>query len=49
MTKIPHVEDLGKDVREGQAVLKIKKEDLKGSDVTNGSVPLTPPANAPVA
>ena len=46
MTKIPNVEDLDSDVSEGQAALKIKKEDLKGSDITNGSVPVTPAINA---
>ncbi|KAI0084050.1 glycosyltransferase family 20 protein [Irpex rosettiformis] len=46
MTKIPNIEDLDNDLREGQAALKTKKEDLKGSDVVNGSVPLTPPVNA---
>jgi trehalose 6-phosphate synthase len=46
MTKIPYVEDLGNDLSEGQASLKIKKEDLKGSDVVNGSVPVTPAVNA---
>ena len=35
------------DLREGQAALTIKREDLKGSVVRDGSVPLTPPVNAP--
>lgn len=49
MTKIPNIEDLGDDLREGQAALKIKKEDLKGSVIVNGSVPTTPAVNAPAA
>ena len=31
----------------GQAELTMKKEDSTGSTIVDGSVPLTPPANAP--
>lgn len=31
----------------GQAELHTKKEDTKGSSVVDGTVPLTPPINAP--
>ena len=31
----------------GQAELHTKKEDAKGSSVVEGTVPLTPPLNAP--
>ena len=34
------------DIRDGQAALKIKAEDAKGSVLVDGSVPLTPPVNA---
>lgn len=47
MTKIPYAEDVHNDQSGGQASLHLKKEDLKGSDVLNGSVPLTPALNAP--
>lgn len=46
MVKIPHPEELSSDLSGGQAALSIKKEDLKGSDIKNGSVPLTPSINA---
>ena len=49
MTRIPDPSDTDDvtDVTEGQASLKIQKEDLKGSDVINGNVPATPAGNAP--
>lgn len=35
------------DQKGGQAELTAKREDLKGSIVVDGSVPMTPPVNAP--
>lgn len=34
------------ELKGGQAELQVKKEDVKGSVVEEGSVPLTPPINA---
>ena len=35
--------------KDGQAELQLKREDMRGSSVVDGSVPLTPPVNAPAA
>jgi len=48
MTKIQTPETEPAETQKGgQAELKVKREDLKGSNVVDGSVPMTPPVNAP--
>ena len=39
-------EDHIAELKRGQAELKMKKEDSKGSEIVNGSVPPTPAGNA---
>lgn len=47
MVKIPHPEEIANNFSGGQAALKSKKEDLKGIDIQDGSVLLSPAINAP--
>lgn len=48
MTKLKTLEETPTEHEEGgQAELRMKREDLKGSTIVEGNVPVTPPVNAP--